>query len=54
MYDIPKGTVITSINGKAINNNDQVNAALKEDSKMISLIGIVPDGSRFRITFPLK
>jgi Do/DeqQ family serine protease len=54
MYDIPKGTVITSINGKAINNSDQVNAALKEDSKMISLIGIVPDGSRFRITFPVK
>jgi Do/DeqQ family serine protease len=54
MYDIPKGTVITTVNGKAVNNNDQVIAALKEDPKMVSLIGIVPDGSRFRVTFPVK
>lgn len=54
MYDMPKGTIITSINGKGVNNNDQVVAALKQDSKMISLQGIVPDGSRFRVTFPIK
>lgn len=52
MYDMPKGTVITSINGRGVNNNDQVIAALKEDSKMITLQGFVPDGSRFRVTFP--
>lgn len=54
MYDMPKGTVITSVNGKGVNNNDQVIAALKQDSKMVSLQGIVPDGSRFRVTFPVK
>ncbi|MFC5283619.1 Do family serine endopeptidase [Pedobacter alpinus] len=54
MYDMPKGTVITSVNGKGVNNNDQVVAALKEDSKMITLQGFVPDGSRFRVTFPVK
>ncbi len=54
MYDMPKGTVITSVNGKGVNNNDQVIAALKQDSKMVSLQGFVPDGSRFRVTFPAK
>ncbi|MDA9554676.1 Do family serine endopeptidase [Pelobium sp.] len=54
MYDMPKGTIITSINGKGVNNNDQVVAALKQDSKMVSLQGIVPDGSRFRVTFPVQ
>lgn len=54
MYDMPKGTVITSVNGRAVNNNDQVVAALKQDSKMVSLQGFVPDGSRFRVTFPAK
>lgn len=54
MYDMPKGTVITSINGRAVNNNDQVIAALKQDSEMVSLQGFVPDGSRFRVTFPAK
>jgi Do/DeqQ family serine protease len=54
MYDMPKGTVITSINGKGVNNNEQVIAALKQDSKMVSLQGIVPDGSRFRVTFPAR
>ena len=54
MYDMPKGTIITSINGKAVNNNDQVLSALKQDNKMVTLQGIVPDGSRFRVTFPVK
>ncbi|MEO5910102.1 MAG: Do family serine endopeptidase [Pelobium sp.] len=54
MYEMPKGTVITGINGKAVNNNDQVIAALKQDAKMVSLQGMVPDGSRFRVTFPIK
>ncbi len=54
LYEMPKGTVITSVNGKGVNNNDQVIAALKQDPKMVSLQGIVPDGSRFRVTFPVK
>jgi Do/DeqQ family serine protease len=54
LYDMPKGTIITSVNGKGVNNNEQVIAALKQDPKMVSLQGIVPDGSRFRVTFPVK
>jgi serine protease Do len=54
LYDMPKGTIITSVNGKGVNNNEQVIAALKQDPKMVSLQGIVPDGSRFRVTFPIK
>ncbi|WP_017256733.1 Do family serine endopeptidase [Pedobacter arcticus] len=54
MYDMPKGTVITTVNGRGVNNNDQVVAALKQDTKMVALQGFVPDGSRFRVTFPVK
>ncbi len=54
MYDLPKGTVITSINGKGVNNNDQIISALKQNNEMVSFQGIVQDGSRFRITLPLK
>ncbi|TAG99922.1 MAG: Do family serine endopeptidase [Sphingobacteriales bacterium] len=53
-YDLPKGTVITSINGKGVNNNDQVISALKQSADMVSFQGIIQDGSRFRITLPLK
>jgi serine protease Do len=54
MYEIPKGTIITSINGKGVNNNDQVMAALKQSSSMVDLRGVTPDGSTFRVTFPIK
>lgn len=53
-YDLPKGTVITSINGKGVNNNDQVLSALKLSDQLVSFLGILQDGSRFRITLPLK
>ncbi|OAQ38449.1 serine protease [Pedobacter psychrophilus] len=54
MYEIPKGTIITSINGKGVNDNDQVMAALKQNSSMVDLRGVTPDGSTFRVTFPVK
>ncbi|MBK0382243.1 Do family serine endopeptidase [Pedobacter sp. SD-b] len=54
MYEIPRGTVITSINGKGVNNNDQVMSALKQNDQMIDLRGVTPDGSTFRVTFPIK
>lgn len=55
MYDVPKGTVITSINGRGVNNTDQVNAALSASKQnMLAIQGITPDGSRFRFTFPMK
>lgn len=53
-YDMPKGTIITSVNGRAVNNNNQIISALKQDDKMLSIQGIVPDGSRFRVTFPIN
>jgi serine protease Do len=55
MYDIPKGTLITSINGKGVNNINQINAALaagKQD--LLAIQGITPDGGKFRFTFPIK
>ncbi len=55
MYEVPKGTIITSINGRGVNNTDQVNAALgATKGNMLSIQGIAPDGSRFRFTFPVK
>jgi serine protease Do len=55
MYDVPKGTIITSINGRGVNNTDQVNAALSASKgNMLAIQGITPDGGQFRFTFPIK
>lgn len=55
MYEVPRGTVITSINGRSVNNMDQVNAALSSTKgNMLSFQGIGPDGGQFRFTFPIK
>ncbi|MFD1629595.1 Do family serine endopeptidase [Pseudopedobacter beijingensis] len=55
IYEVPKGTIITSINGRGVNNVDQVNAALSASKgNMISIQGISPDGGQFRFTFPIK
>lgn len=55
MYDVPKGTIITSINGRGVNNTDQVNAALAATKgNMLAIQGITPDGGQFRFTFPIK
>lgn len=55
MYEVPKGTVITSINGRSVNNMDQVNAALSSTKgNMLSFQGVGPDGGQFRFTFPIK
>lgn len=55
MYEVPKGTIITSINGRGVNNINQVNAALAATKgNMLSIQGISPDGGRFRFTFPIK
>lgn len=55
MYEVPKGTIITSINGRSVNNMDQVNAALASTKgNMLSFQGIGPDGGHFRFTFPVK
>lgn len=54
-YNVPKGFIITAINGKPVNNVDDVESALaygKND--MIQLSGVTQDGARYTSTFPLK
>jgi len=54
-YGVPRGLVITSINGKTVNNVDDVESALaygKND--MIQLTGVTQDGGRYTTNFPLK
>ncbi|PWG82315.1 Do family serine endopeptidase [Pararcticibacter amylolyticus] len=51
---IEKGTIITSINGKAVGKPDDIDAALSSSrNNMIRLNGISPDGSRIMMTFPV-
>jgi len=55
MYDVPKGLIITSINGKAVNNVDQVESALgSSKNDIVQLSGVSPDGARVDMRFPLK
>ncbi|HWD90254.1 MAG TPA: trypsin-like peptidase domain-containing protein [Mucilaginibacter sp.] len=51
-YGIPSGTVITSINGQAVNNSDEVgNAIGATKNGMMVIKGIGPDGTRFTDSF---
>jgi serine protease Do len=51
---IPRGTVITTINGKPVNNTGDVGAALNAAKNgMLRLDGISPDGSRIVFTISL-
>ncbi|MXV51604.1 Do family serine endopeptidase [Pedobacter sp. HMF7647] len=52
--EVPKGTVITSVNGKAVNSVDDIDAALSAGKgDMLQLSGITPDGAQFRYSFPI-
>ena len=51
-YGVPRGLIITSINGMAVNNIDQIETALGKSSKMINIKGFSPDGGRVELTFP--
>jgi len=54
-YGVPRGLIIVSINGKPVNNVDDVESALaygKND--MIRLSGVTQDGERYTTNFPLK
>jgi len=54
-YDVPKGLIITSINGRPVNNVDEVESALgSSKNNMIQLNGITQDGARLDLRFPLK
>ncbi|WP_423147508.1 trypsin-like peptidase domain-containing protein [Rubrolithibacter danxiaensis] len=51
---VPKGTVITAVNGQRINSLDELNEALGDSRNgMVRIDGITPDGARFVFNFPL-
>lgn len=51
-YGVPNGLVITSINGTAVSNIDQIEQALRKNSEVITVKGIMPDGGLATLTFP--
>jgi serine protease Do len=54
-YDVPKGSIITSINGRPVNNVDDVESALgSSKNDMVQITGITQDGVRYKSAFPLK
>ncbi len=54
-YEIPQGIIITYVNGKPVNNVDDVENALAQGrNNMIAISGISPDGAKFTYTFPTK
>ncbi len=53
-YGITRGTVITHMNGKPVNNTDDIDKALSASkNNVLRLNGIASDGSRITMTFPL-
>src|SRR5690606_1257965 len=54
-YDVPRGLIITKINGRPVNSVDQVEAALGASSNnMIRIEGRTQDGGSVQLTFPAK
>ncbi|GAA4782563.1 trypsin-like peptidase domain-containing protein [Olivibacter ginsenosidimutans] len=54
-YGVPRGLIIVSINGKPVNNVDEVESALSySKNDMIRLSGVTQDGERYNMNFPLK
>lgn len=55
MYDVPRGLIITAINGRPVNNVDDVESALgSSKNNMVQLNGITQDGGKLDLRFPLK
>ena len=55
LYDVPRGLIITSINGQAVNNIDEIESALaKGRNNMIQIAGVSSDGASVRLSFPIK
>jgi serine protease Do len=53
-YEIPAGTIIVNMNGKAINKVDDINEALSAAKhNMLRIDGITPDGGKIMLTVPL-
>lgn len=55
LYEVPRGLIITRINGKLVNNVDQIEAALGSASNnMIRIEGVTQDGGMVQLSFPSK
>lgn len=53
--DLPKGTIITGMNGRAVAKVDDIDAALSNrKNDMLQITGISPDGSRINYTFQVR
>ena len=54
-YDIPNGTIITSVNARAVSKVDDLKEALSDSkNNSMRLEGIAPDGMKFRVIFPVS
>ena len=55
LYDVPRGLIITKINGKPVNNVDQIESAFgSSNNNMIRIEGMTQDGGMVQLTFPAK
>ena len=50
---VPRGTIITSVNGRPVNTLAELDNALASSRSMVRLDGITPDGTGFVFNFPL-
>ncbi|HEY0896649.1 MAG TPA: hypothetical protein VGE15_08885, partial [Sphingobacteriaceae bacterium] len=52
---IPQGMIITTINGKPVNDNEDIDAALADrTNNMIRIAGVAPDGSNVIYNFQVE
>ncbi|MCX2738992.1 trypsin-like peptidase domain-containing protein [Pontibacter anaerobius] len=55
MAGIPRGTIITRVNGRRVNNLSDMSKAVEASRRgSVRLDGITPDGASFVISFPLS
>lgn len=55
LYDVPRGLIITAINGRAVNNVDQVESALgASQNKLVRIDGVTVDGALVQLSFPIQ
>jgi S1-C subfamily serine protease len=52
---LPKGTIITAVNGKTVAKVDDLDEALgNRKNDMLQITGIAPDGARINYTFQVR
>ena len=55
LYDVPRGLIITKINGIEVNTVDQVESALgNSKNNMLRIEGITTDGRFMQLSFPIE